>query len=438
MKKIITVLLFLFVANLSYAQGIITLINKSNEFFDLLDKGKYEDAHAFFDDSVKTKISADALKGFWTSITGKLGAFESVDGAQNRSQGDFFVVTLNCRFRNDSQAFQFAWNKSERIAGFFVVPKSTAPVYAKPAYADTALYTEKMVSVKTPGHELAALLTVPRNVKNFPVVVFVHGSGPSDMDESIGPNKPFKDIATGLASKGIGSIRYVKRTLVYAAEFSKLFTVKEEVLDDAVAAIALAKTIPDADPKKIYLFGHSLGGMLAPRIAGLAPDLKGIIMAAAPARKFTDVLLEQNKYMFDQRKDTTAAARRALKEDVAYIEKSRVLRLGAMKPDSAILGLPAAYWIDMNTNDQVAAAKRYPGRILVIQGGNDFQVSVKDFDLWKTALSLRKNANFKFYPRLNHLLSPQTEKGTTDQYALMTNVADYVINETAAWIKAGL
>ena len=124
---------------------------------------------------------------------------------------------------------------------------------------------------------LAAIITTPKGATNFPMVVLVHGSGPSDLDGTVGPNKPLKDIADGLACKGIGSIRYVKRTVVYAAEFGKAFTVKEEVLDDAVAAIALAKTVKGADVKSIYVLGHSLGGMLAPRIATLVPDIKGII-----------------------------------------------------------------------------------------------------------------------------------------------------------------
>ncbi len=85
--------------------------------------------------------------------------------------------------------------------------------------------------------------------------------------------------------------------MIYPGEFGGAYTVKEETIDDAVAAVALANTIPGADKKEIYLLGHSLGGMLAPRIAGLAPNLKGIILAEAPARKFTDLLDEQNKYI---------------------------------------------------------------------------------------------------------------------------------------------
>ncbi|MDZ7606573.1 MAG: hypothetical protein U5K79_13515 [Cyclobacteriaceae bacterium] len=58
-------------------------------------------------------------------------------------------------------------------------------------------------------------MTLPKGKNSFPIVLFVHGSGPNDRDETIGPNKPFRDIAYGLAEKGIASLRYDKRTFVY-------------------------------------------------------------------------------------------------------------------------------------------------------------------------------------------------------------------------------
>ncbi|RYD80968.1 MAG: dienelactone hydrolase, partial [Sphingobacteriales bacterium] len=216
----------------------------------------------------------------------------------------------------------------------------------------------------------------------------------------------------------------------------KAFTVKEEVLDDAVAALAMAKTIPDADTKNIYLFGHSLGGMLAPRIANQVPDLSGIIMAAAPARKLTEMITEQNKYLFEKANDTAKNAKMQFDMAVAEIAKGKITQLGTIKPDSVILGLPASYWVDINTYDQVAAAQKLvKPRIFVIQGGNDYQVSQQDFELWKTGLANNKNAEFKFYPELNHLLSQQVEKGTGAQYQAFSSVSATLINDIVAWIK---
>src|SRR5207247_4710825 len=61
------------------------------------------------------------------------------------------------------------------------------------------------------GWELPATLTMPKGDGPFPAVVLVHGSGPHDRDESIGPNKPFRDLAGGLASRGIAVLRSEER-----------------------------------------------------------------------------------------------------------------------------------------------------------------------------------------------------------------------------------
>lgn len=435
MKSFKLIITLLFISQITFAQSIISLINRADAFFDTMDKGKFEEAHGFFDESVKNKISADELKLFWLRLGNSLGTYESVDGAQNKAQGEYYQVTLECVFTKGSQGFTFIFNKSEKLVGFFVAPTTTEAVYVAPAYADTNLYTEKEVQVKFAGGQMAGMLTSPKGISNFPIVVFVHGSGPSDMDETVGPNKPFKDIAAGLAAKGIGSIRYVKRSMVYPNSFVKTFTVKEEVLDDALAAIAIARNTPGVNKSQIFLMGHSLGGMLAPRIAALAPDLAGIILAAAPARKLSDVIAEQNSYLYATSGDTTAVMKQQFQATLNEIDRSKLLKLGDIAPDSIILSAPASYWIDINNYDQLASAKKLTKKILILQGERDFQVSVKDFNIWRTALAGNKNVSFKLYPDLNHLLSSQKEKGTGLQYRTPANVSPKLIDDIAIWVK---
>lgn len=434
MKKAFLLFALLFVSTVSFSQNVVSLFGKASEFFNYLEAGKYDSAHLYFDETERAKITPENLQKLWTSVKAQLGAVEFVDPIQSKVQGEFYAVTLEGKFERDAQTFVLMFNKTEKLVALYMPPKAIA--YTKPFYVNTDLYTESSVYLQSSGHQLAAIVTVPKNATNFPVVVLVHGSGPSDMDGTVGPNKPLKDIATGLASNGIGSVRYVKRTVIYQAEFSKAFTVKEEVIDDAVAAIALAKTVKGADLKNIYLLGHSLGGMLAPRIAALAPDLKGMIIAAAPARKLTDIIVEQNKYIIAQAKDTTGKAQKYLDEALKVIEESRITKLSpTLKADSVIIGLPASYWVDLNNYNQVAAAKASLKKVLVIQGGNDFQVSETDFNLWKAGLAGKTNATFKFYPEVNHLLSAQLEKGNSTQYQTMVNVAESVVKDIAAWIK---
>ena len=395
MKKIFLLAFLLCIGKVSFSQNVISLFNKANSFFDYMEAGKYDTAHMFFEEKAKEKITVDNLKQIWTSIKSKYGSVKSIDAIQSKIQGEYFSVTVEGKFQNEDQNFILGFNKAEKMVGLYMPPKLAT--YTLPTYADTTKYQEKSLYLNTKGHQLAAVVTTPKNVSNFPIVVLVHGSGPSDMDETIGANKPFKDIAIGLAAKGIASIRYVKRTLLYPGDFTKTFTIKEEVTDDALAAIATAKTVKGADLKNIYLFGHSLGGMLAPQMATLAPELNGIILAAAPARKLTDIIIEQNKYFFDLAKDTTAKGKKEFDAVLVDIDRSKVKELGAMKPDSLIIGLPVSYWISLNTYDQVAVAKKLNKRIFVVQGGNDFQVSKQDYSLWDAALNKKKNVSLKFY-----------------------------------------
>ncbi len=129
----------------------------------------------------------------------------------------------------------------------------------------------------------------------------VHGSGASDRDETVGANKPFRDLAYGLAERGIAVIRYDKRTKVYGADSApagKEITFDEESVDDALSAIKLARSIPTINPERIYILGHSLGGTLAPRIVQRSDKVPaGIILLAGAARPLEDLFISQVKFL---------------------------------------------------------------------------------------------------------------------------------------------
>ncbi|HEX7367399.1 MAG TPA: alpha/beta fold hydrolase [Pelobium sp.] len=436
MKKTFLVLLLLSLTAAVKAQAIFQNINLAENFFAQLDSGNYSKAYAFFDTSVQEKIKVENLKTLWTQMEAKIGKFKAVDGVQNKIKDDYQIVTLNLQFATDNQPFQLSFNKENKIAGIFLVPKQLENAYKLPNYADTTAYTQKLVTIKSGEFDLPAMLTLPKDSLNCPVVVLVHGSGPSDMNESIGPNRPFEDIAVGLASKGIASLRYVKRTLIFPSAFKGAFTVKEEVLDDASAAINFLKTVPQVNQQKIYVLGHSLGGMLAPRIAVLNPTIKGLILAAAPARKLQDLAIEQNNYFNNLQTDSLKKANAAaLAANIKLLNDTKLFDAKTPQQDSVVLGLPVSYWADLNSMDQLALAKKLSQRIFLIQGGQDFQVSTQDFALWQKALKGKSNADTKLYPMLNHLFVFVSSKGDNNQYAKPGNIDQTVIEDLASWIN---
>ncbi|MET4082228.1 fermentation-respiration switch protein FrsA (DUF1100 family) [Pedobacter sp. UYP30] len=435
MRRIYLLAIAVFFSSSAFSQNVLSLFKNANDFFQLMQEEKFHDAYAFFDDTLKTKLPEKNLQELWGNIIGKCGAVESLEAIESKAQGKFYAVTVEGKFKNIDQNFLLGFDSAQKIVGIFIAPKRVEQTYTLPSYADTALYIEKPLYIGAGNNQLAAVLTVPKNIKSFPIVVFVHGSGPNDMDETFGPNKPFKDLAAGLASKGIASLRYVKRTLIYPNEFVGAFTVNEETTKDAIAAIDVATKVEGAKKNGVYVFGHSLGGMLAPRIAMLSPNLGGIILAAAPARKLTDLIVEQSKYQFSISKDTTAAGKTRFEQILKEVEKGNITKLGNMKADSILVGLPASYWVDLNNYNQVETAKKLSKtRILIVQGGNDFQVSKTDFDLWEKSLGKRRNVTLKFYPELNHLLSKQSEKGTAAQYNIPASVSVNLVDDVANWI----
>ena len=88
-------------------------------------------------------------------------------------------------------------------------------------------------------------------------------------------------------------------------------TVQEETIDDALLAAQLLRQTGKVDPQRVYVLGHSLGGMLAPRIGQQDPSLAGLVMMAATNRPLEDVVLDQMDYLFnlDGKLDSQETAR---------------------------------------------------------------------------------------------------------------------------------
>ena len=145
------------------------------------------------------------------------------------------------------------------------------------------------------AYPLNGLLTLPDDLKKkVPAVVMVHGSGPSDMDERIMKLTPFRDLAEGLATRGVASLRYDKRTFTYKRQLAKTdLTINEETIDDALMAVEILKNDSRIDADSVFILGHSMGAMLAPRIDAQGADVKGLVMMAGTPYRLEEVMLKQ-------------------------------------------------------------------------------------------------------------------------------------------------
>jgi dienelactone hydrolase len=405
----------------------------------------FSEVELHFDDRMQAALPQEKLATMWDSLLGQAGAFHRIVRAEATEQQGRRVAIVSCEFEHVARNAKIVVNAQGRVAGLFFVPAAAAQAaqaasWSAPSYANPAGFHEREITVVDGQWKLPGTLTLPNGEGPFAAIVMVHGSGPEDQDETIGPNKPFKDLAWGLASQKIAVLRYVKRTKEYGAQSSSTaaYTVKDETIADAYAAVALLASLPEIDRHHVYVLGHSLGGMLAPRIAAGDCQVAGIIIAAGTARPLQRVIVEQLKYLTNLHGEATeesrkqiAAAERAEAEieDPALKFTSTVNLLGAE--------MPASYFLDLRVYHpgEVAAGLKIP--ILVLQGGRDYQVTDQDYDLWKAALARNPRASFRFYPALTHLFMSGTGSGpaSPSDYAVPGHVSTQVVHDIVMWVN---
>jgi len=437
MKKL-SYLLFFFVFVLPIsAQTQEEQIQKSEQLLKYVIEGKGSDAFAMLNEKVRAAVSAEQLGGMWKSLEGQFGKLKKKGEWQTNDIGGQPIIFVDLAFELYSLRFITAFDKDglANTIRFAPSPIQASVVNVQP---DTSYFKESEIKVCTGKFELPGILCMPKVKENVPVAILLHGSGPNDRDETIGPNKVFRDLAWGLAKEGIASIRYDKRTNIYGTRSTaegEGLTLNSEVVDDAVSAIMLAKSLKQINPEKIYLVGHSLGAMLAPLVATRCKQLKGIIMMSGNARSLEDLLPEQVEYItsLDGLSAEEEKQLKELKTQVANVKK-----LGKRGYDSSIslpLGLPASYWKDLNTYKQTDVARKLTLPILILQGERDYQVTMEDYNMWFSVLHNRPNVTFKLYPKLNHLYREGTGKSTLSEYMKPGEMPQYVVKDIADWIK---
>lgn len=301
-----------------------------------------------------------------------------------------------------------------------------------PQYVSAENFTETEVVVGSSPYALPGTLTMPIGEGPFPAVVIVHGSGPNDRDGTLAVNRPYRDIAQGLASQGIAVLRYDKRTFVYRNPVAG-FTVDHEITDDAVAAVELLRQTAGVDAERIYVLGHSQGAMFAPRIAERDGMLAGIIMMAGTPHPFDQVLNTQIDYLRSLDPNADVGGLDML------VQVLDSIRDGA-DPVEAFGGdeSQSAYWTSVLEYTPGETAQRLDLPMLVLQGARDYQTTLADFALWGDLLGERENVSLIAYPTLNHIFMAL---GDLDRLAMASDynepgfVDGQVIEDIAGWIR---
>ena len=414
------------------------LAASAERFVARLEHGDFSAAAKNFDEIMTKAMPPEKLEGAWKSVVAQAGPLKRRVGVGMAKVPKYDVAVVTCEFEKSTLDVKVVYDGEGKITGLWFAPSASAAKYEPPPYAKQDSFEEKEVSFGSWLWTLPGTLTLPQGDGPFPAVVLVHGSGPNDRDETIGPNKPFRDLAWGLASRGIAVFRYEKRTKKHALKLAVIkgsITVKEETIDDALAAVALLRKTERIDPDRVFVLGHSLGGMLVPRIGARDPDLAGLILLAATSRPLEDVILAQSRWLFmldGELSEEDEAQLQKIEEQVARVKDPQ---LSPETPAADLpLGVHPAYWLDLRGYDPPEAAKSLKQPLLVLHGQRDYQVTMQDFDRWRQALCCRDDVHFKLYPKCNHLFVEGEGRSTPAEYQTPGNVAQPVVDDIANWI----
>ena len=405
--------------------------------------GQFASVVTSFDPFMSKALPQEKLASLWKDAFGRAGQLIEVKNTVVHSEvGGFHSVAMTVAFQHAAQDDALVvFDKDGRIAGLYFGPQPTETLkdWRAPSYAVPAHFHEIAVTVEDGPWHLPATLSLPNGKGPFPAVLLVPGSPPVDEDATVGPNKIFKDLAWGLASRGIAVLRYTKRCHQYGDGFGgangSSFSLKDESLDDARKAAALLAARSEIDHHQTYLLGHSLGGITVPQLAADDQSIAGIIVMGTPSADLLNVLIRR----FEDAASDTGPMGQAAANLIPIFKK---MQSGESTPGDIVEFFGqrsvAGYWLNIRKYEPTPVVAKLKARVMVLVGGHDAEVPPDDLQSWKTALEGRANATVKFYPELFHLFMPSTaaQKGKDSQedWGRASHVTQEVISNVASWL----
>ncbi|ELZ83206.1 hypothetical protein C453_14411 [Haloferax elongans ATCC BAA-1513] len=313
-----------------------------------------------------------------------------------------------------------------------------SPEYEPPAYADESAFSERDATIDAGDVDLDGVLAVPEGDGPFPAVVLVHGAGIHDPDGTAGASKILKDLAWGLASQGIATLRYEKRLADHEVD-DENYTLDTVVVDDAVAAVDTLAAVDEVDESTVFLAGHSQGGMCGPRIADRHGGVAGVAALDARADSTHDPEdLTFLRYEFEQDGDLS-------EDQAAELERERetVRRLaeGDYDDDEVLWGRPGTWHRSMRNYDPAGTASALDVPTFVLKtcrADEEMQADLAawfrdEFEKWQ-AVDLVDGSCVELYDGLDHFFQDGFEPAHPIGLFFGGNVAERVVSDLTEWV----
>ncbi|MDB9964420.1 alpha/beta fold hydrolase [Vicingaceae bacterium] len=399
---------------------------------EYLKSNDFENIHQRFSEEMVAALPLERMKKSFSGLAIQFGAINEILEFNARETAEAVYFYQAAKFEKETLDLVFTLNDKEKFTSFSLRPHQQTYEWLTREYAKGPNdYEEEFIAIGD-SLPLTGKITIPDNGMET-VVVFVHGSGPNDMNETLGPNKLFKDLAYGLASNGIASIRYNKRTCDYPSAMAKQansLTIQQVVVKDAVNAIKLAR---ENGAKKIVLLGHSLGGYCTPMIAQLAqPD--AVIVLAGNVSPIEDLLVPQFEHI---KENDTSIKINDFRMAMIRMQVERVQKgdYGATTaPPLLPLSLPASFWLSLKDYNPQKVAKKQSFPYLILNGERDYQVTPKEAKKWKGG-SKNKHSKTIIYPKLNHMFFEGEGICVPAEYEKEGHFSEIVLKDIINWIS---
>ena len=407
---------------------------KCSEAFLLnIQRGKLDSSYFYLSAEVKQVLQAKQFNRIWKKTQSKFGKMTGFEFFNEERKDNLKIYKYNLFYKKDTIGISLTVFEEKEIKGFFLSPKNERVEYLLPNYCLQSRFQEIKDSILLNEIYVPIILTIP-NAPFSTLCIFIPGSGAQDIDATVGPNKIFRDISVGMSSNSIATLRFAK-TNVTNNKDKNLITIEDEYLIITAKILEYIATNTLLKEKHIYIVGHSLGGRIAPNIAGQNKQTKGIILLAANSRPLDSLLIDQLKYISMIHENSTQD-----QIDIVVVEKKMKYLRDSLTTESnrdqLPFNIPASYWISLNHINPIKMIDSLNLPTLILQGERDYQVTMVDFKLFQQLLRNNKNVSFHSYPALNHLFLEGTEKSMPSEYLKFSNVPHYLILDITNWINS--
>ncbi len=440
-SSLLSIIILLLTTSIVANTAEVVSIERPKEIIRHFKNGTVDEIYAQYDTAMAKLLPPHRMAPIWSQLLANYGEFIGFGLQDTTTNGENLIINTDLEYDKAIMNFMLSINtKTNKVSGIYFSEQEKKNIHPEilkptPSYIDTNSFKESDIIIKD-KYDLKGKLALPNNFEKNITFILVHGSGPSDMDGTIGENQFLKNLAWGLSSFGYAVIRYEKVTKRYGRELATTnpgMTQDDEYNNSILGAIDFTKNNPNTKNSKIILIGHSQGASAITSFHS-NKDIEGMILLAGTPRKLYDLYTEQLEYIFNVDGIIRPSERTIIQEHKDKVEYFKHHKKEILSLDSLPMGLSFEYLRHLDNFDPVKNLKQTDKPILILSGSHDYQVTKIDYDTWVSGLESKKNIKFNFIKNVNHIFGETENMAVPSDYQKYTPIAPNLFDEINKWI----